>query len=309
MMLQASVQVVLNPQSANGRGGQRSTGLIAALRSRGVQAALHPTRAPGHAVELAHMLAEAGAEIVVAAGGDGTVHDVANGILRAGTATALAVLPLGTGNDFAKVVPGARNVDRALDTIARHRILRFDVGHAAWAGGEEFFINGMGTGIDVEVVRQIKRLPQLPGPLKYLAGLFRALAVYEPVSLRATTGAEVLERTVMMMAVGNGVCQGGGFYLTPHAKPDDGLLELCVIDSLPLWQVPVLLPRVLHGTHGSHPAVLMRPVERVRFEARGAAALYFQLDGELREPPKASWLEVAVRKSALNVVAGVEPNE
>lgn len=303
------VHVVLNPRSANGRNGRRSAALIESLRARGVEATLHLTQAAGHAAELARMIAADGAQMVVAAGGDGTVHDVANGILRAGTTTALAVLPLGTGNDFAKVVPGAKDLKRALDTIAAHRIVRYDAGHAAWHGGSEFFINGMGTGIDVEVVRQITRLPHLPGPVKYLLGLFRALAVYEPVSLRATIGPDVMDRTVMMMAVGNGVCQGGGFYLTPHAKPDDGQLELCVIDSLPMWKVPLVVPRVLRGTHGGHPAVTMRGFEKVRFEARGASSLYFQLDGELREPAGASWLEAEVRKNALNVVVGMGSNE
>jgi diacylglycerol kinase (ATP) len=304
----SSVHVVLNPNSANGRTVRRSDDVLNGLRSRGVHATLHLTNAPGHAVELAHMLAADGADAVVAAGGDGTVHDVANGILRSGSNTALAVLPLGTGNDFAKVVPGARSLKQALDTLANPRIVRFDAGLAAWDGGQEFFINAMGTGIDVEVVRQITRLPRLPGPVKYLAGLFRALAIYDPVSLRASTGTEVLERTVMMMAVGNGICQGGGFYLTPHAKPDDGLLELCVIDSLPMWKVPFVLQHVLRGTHAGHPAVTMRSIQRVRFEARGASSLYFQLDGELRDPAGATWLDVEVRKSALSVVTGTETN-
>jgi diacylglycerol kinase (ATP) len=304
----SSVHVVLNPKSANGRTIRRSDDVLSGLHSRGVHATLHLTNAPGHAVELAHMLAADGADVVVAAGGDGTVHDVANGILRAGSNTALALLPLGTGNDFAKVVPGARSLKQALETIANPRIVRFDAGLASWDGGQEFFVNAMGTGIDVEVVRQITRMPRLPGPVKYLAGLFRALAVYDPVPLRAATSSEVLERTVMMMAVGNGVCQGGGFYLTPHAKPDDGLLELCVIDSLPMWKVPLVLQRVLRGTHAGHPKVTMRSIERVRFEARGASALYFQLDGELREPAGATWLDVEVRKGALSVVTGLETN-
>ena len=300
-MPDTGIHVVLNPTSGGGRAQRRGADLIAQLDRLGVHATLHHTRAPGHGVELAHMLAASGARAVVAAGGDGTIHDVANGILRSGTDTALAVLPLGTGNDFAKVVPGARTLDGALAVIAQPRTVRYDAGHAAWPGGDEFFINAMGTGIDVEVVRQIQKLPALPGAVKYLLGLFKALAVYRPVALTAVIGAERLDRTIMMMAVGNGICQGGGFYLTPAARPDDGRLELCVIDSLPLWKVPPALQRVLRGTHAGHPAVTMRGIERIRFEAQGAGPLYFQLDGELREPPNASWLDVEVRRSAINV--------
>jgi diacylglycerol kinase family enzyme len=170
-----------------------------------------------------------------------------------------------------------------------------------WSTGSEFFVNGMGTGIDVEVVRQIHRLPRLPGPIKYLAGLFQALAVYRPVTLRATFGSEAIEQSVMMFAIGNGICQGGGFYLTPDARVDDGRLELCVVRAIPLWQVALVLPRVLRGTHGSHRVVTMRSFSKLRFDAQGGAPLFFQLDGELREPSGADWLNIEVRPAALSV--------
>lgn len=300
------VHVIINPKSGGGRGGRMSDAIRDALQSRGVRADIHHTTTHGHAAELARGLAAAGADAIVAAGGDGTVHDVANGILRADRPTALGVLPVGTGNDFAKVVPGAATFEAALDVIAQPRLLRYDTGRAWWDGGDEFFVNGMGTGIDVEVVRQILTLPNLPGAVKYLLGLLKALAVYQPISLSAQLNGERLDRTVMMMAIGNGVCQGGGFYLTPQARPDDGRLELCVIDQLPLWRVPAVLPRVLRGTHGGHAAVTMRALDRVRFEAAGPAPLYFQLDGELREPRGARWLDVAVQPGALNVMAAME---
>lgn len=142
----------------------------------------------------------------------------------------------------------------------------------------------------------------MPGGIKYLLGLLRALAVYTPVELGCTLGESSTQHTVMMMAVGNGICQGGGFYLTPKARTDDGRLNLCIIDSLPLWRVPAVLPRVLHGTHENHDAVSTRLAERIRFEARGANPLYFQLDGELREPADGFWLDIEVRPAALRVL-------
>lgn len=301
----SALHVVVNPKSGGGRAG-RGEQIDARLRALGLRPTIHHTEAQGHATDLARNLAQEGADAVIAAGGDGTIHEVANGLLTSGTATALGVIPSGTGNDFAKLVPGAESLGGACAVIARGNLSRFDVGHAAWDGGDEFFVNAMGIGIDVEVVRQIHKLPHLPGPLKYLLGLFRALAVYDPISLTAQLGGERLDRTVMMMAVGNGVCQGGGFYLTPDASPQDERLDLCVVDSIPLWLVPSVLTRVLRGSHTRHASVTMRRFERVRFEANGAAPLYFQLDGELREPPTARWLEINVRKAALNVVAGME---
>lgn len=297
-----AVHVILNPKSGGGRGHRLRGEIERELSARGVDAALHETRAPGHARELASEAARAGARIVAAAGGDGTIHDVANGLLRSGTSAALAVIPAGTGNDFAKIVPGAQTRNDAYDTIARPAFRNFDAGFASWQGGSEFFVNGMGTGIDVEVVRQIMRLPHLPGPIKYLLGLLRALAVYRPATLRARLPGETLERSVMMFAVGNGICQGGGFFLTPHARADDEMLELCVIQYVPLWVVARVLPRVLRGTHAGHWSVTMRSFAKVRFEQVSDGALFFQLDGELREPLGARWLEVEVRPRALPVV-------
>ena len=296
-----AVHVILNPKSGGGRAARLRDEIVRELSARGVDVVLKETRAAGHARELALESAQQGARAVAVAGGDGTIHDVANGLLRSGTRTPLAVIPAGTGNDFAKIVPGANTRAAAYDTIARPFVREFDAGFAEWEGGSEYFVNGMGTGIDVEVVRQIMRIPALPGPLKYLLGLFRALAIYRPVKLRAALPNEILERSVMMFAVGNGICQGGGFYLTPNAQPDDERLELCVVAAIPLWKVPVVLPKVLRGTHGNDPAVTMRSFQRVRFENVGTDPLFFQLDGELREP-NTRWVNVEVRPAALPVV-------
>lgn len=297
-----AVHVILNPKSGGGRAKRLRGEIEHELNARGVNVALHETRAPGHARELAHEAANGGASIVVAAGGDGTIHDVANGLLISGTPAALAVIPAGTGNDFAKIVPGAETIETAYDTLARPTFRKFDAGFARWQDGSEFFVNGMGTGIDVEVVRQIMRTPRLPGPVKYLIGLMRALAVYRPATLRARLPDETLERSVMMFAVGNGICQGGGFFLTPHARADDQKLELCVIQYVPLWVVARVLPLVLRGKHAGHWAVTLRSFERVRFEQVSDGSLFFQLDGELREPGGARWLDVEVRPQALSVV-------
>ena len=300
------VHVILNPKSGGGRASRLRAEIERELSARGVDVVIHATQAPGHAREIAQQLAAAGAPLIAAAGGDGTIHEVANGLLCAGSRVPLAIIPAGSGNDFVKLIPGARKRAGAYDIIARPAFHAFDVGFVQWAGGSEYFVNGMGTGIDVEVVRQILQLPRLPGAIKYLVGLLRALAVYRPVTVRATLPDEVVEHSVMMFAIGNGVCQGGGFYLTPHAQVDDGRLELCVVQAIPLWQVAVVLPLVLRGTHARHPAVLTRGFSRLHFEAVGNAPLFFQLDGELREPPAARWLDIETRPAALCVAVAQE---
>jgi YegS/Rv2252/BmrU family lipid kinase len=299
-----TVAVILNPASGGGAGRRQRALIESGLAERGVSASTFETGASGDALNLARDLAEAGTSVVVAAGGDGTVHEVANGLLRASVEvpSTMGVIPVGTGNDFVKVVPGARTFEQALDTIARGNARSFDVGRVRWHDQDEYFVNGMGTGIDVEVVRQLGRVPQLPGPVKYLVSLIRALLYYKPVNLRAIVDEQRLEQSVMIIAVGNGICQGGGFYLAPEASPSDGQLDVCVVDRLGLPGIARVITRVMRGTQKGDPAVLMRTARSIRFEAADDRPLFFHLDGELREPPGLRSLEIEIVPAALPVL-------
>jgi YegS/Rv2252/BmrU family lipid kinase len=299
-----TVAVILNPASGGGAGRRQRALIESGLAERGVSSSIFETSASGDATSLARDLAEAGTSVVIAAGGDGTVHEVANGLLRAGVeiASTMGVIPVGTGTDFVKVVPGARTLEQALDTIARGKARNFDVGRVGWHDQDEYFVNGMGTGIDVEVVRQLGRVPQLPGPVKYLVGLVRALVYYKPVNLRAIVDEQRLEQSVMIIAVGNGICQGGGFYLAPEASPSDGQLDVCVVDRLSLPGIARVITRVMRGTQKGDPAVLMRTARSIRFETADDRPLFFHLDGELREPPGLRSLDIEIVPAALPVL-------
>ncbi len=306
--------VIVNP--AAGGGASRRTGdtVVRELARRGAESTLHVTRHSGHAPELVHRLVREGVGTVVAVGGDGTAHEVANGILRArdesgdaDTATAtMGVIPAGTGNDFAKLLssPGLDlDRSRSYDTVATGTIRNFDVGRVSWPGGCEYFINGMGTGIDVEVVRQIERLPRLPGFVGYLLGLLRALVRFRPVPIRLRMDGQTIEKRVILIAVGNSDCIGGGFRICPHAVPDDGRFDICMVGDLGAVDIMRTLPRVLRGTHAGLPGVSMADAEVVELEAMNGDPLCIQLDGELREPAGVGVVRVAIEAGALPVLA------
>lgn len=296
-----TLDIILNPTSGGGAGRRARAEIERELTARGVQYRIHETRGPGDARERARALSTPGA-IVVAAGGDGTIHEVANGLLDAGGVATLGLIPVGTGNDFVKVVSGTRKREEAYDTLANGTPRKFDAGVVRWNGGVEHFINGMGTGIDVEAVRQMKRLPQMPGPIKYLVALLRALVYYRPVQLKATFDGSTFEKRVMIIALGNGVCQGGGFYLAPDAAADDGLFDLTVVDELSLVGIAQVLPRILKGTQRGHPKVDMRTGRRLEIRSTDGRPLFFHLDGELREPADATELTVDVMPGVLSVL-------
>lgn len=302
-----AVHVVLNPTSGGGAGLRLRAEVEDLLGTAGRSYVVHTTAGPGHAVQLARSAVAAGAAVVVAVGGDGTAHEVANGLLDAradhpGAATALALLPVGTGNDFAKVIPGALPRARALRTLVDGVPRPHDAGRVHWNGHTEWFVNAMGTGIDGEVVRQLARSRNLPGGIVYLTALVRALLGYRPVPVRVSADGFHFEGRVMTVAAGNGRSVGGAFRLCPQARPDDGLLDVVIIEQIGPLGIARTLPGVLSGRLAGKPGHLAHRTRRLTLELRGAGPHHVQLDGELREVAAPATLEVEVLPGVLPVL-------
>ncbi|HSK20540.1 MAG TPA: diacylglycerol kinase family protein [Longimicrobiales bacterium] len=295
------MRIILNPAARHGAGRRLRTVIERELESRSLDFDVVETEGPGHAVELARAAADAGIRRVVAAGGDGTVHEVANGLMAAaGAPPALGLIPIGTGNDFVKMVPGSATRAQAFETLAGGCESPVDVGVARWDGGLEHFMNAMGTGIDVEVVRQMRRSGWMPGMLIYLTALMRALAHYRPLPIRIVVDGVESTGRIMILAVCNGPSIGGAFLVCPSARPDDGVLDACVVRELPLHRIVRVVARVLRGTHAGQPGVSMHRGTRVTLSVDDGRPLPFQLDGELREA--GGDIEVGLAERRLNVI-------
>jgi diacylglycerol kinase (ATP) len=303
------MRVILNPMARHGAGGRLRSRIEQALHARALTFDLVETEGPGHASELAREAVDAGIHCVVAAGGDGTVHEVVNGVMSSPVNSAtVGLLPIGTGNDFVKMVPGTRNFADAVAALASGHTAPVDVGVARWAGREEYFINAMGTGIDVEVVRQMRRSRMLPGLAIYLAALIRALARYRPLSVAVTTEEGTWTERIMNLAVCNGPSIGGSFRICPDARPDDGVLDVCIIREMSLLRNARMVPRVISGTHRGQPEVTMLRGRRIHLRLPDGRPLLFQLDGELREAADgAAGVVVELAATRLNVVRGSSP--
>jgi diacylglycerol kinase (ATP) len=303
-------RVILNPTAGGGRARRLSEHILVGLERRGIQAEMVATTVPREAVRLGLEAARAGVDLVVATGGDGTIHETANGLLRALAqgvdGPVLGVLPVGSGNDFAKLVGPLEDLDRSMDILVDGEVRRFDAATVAWAGEEKWFINAAGTGIDVEVVRQIlrRRGRSTPGVGRYLSAVLRALVKYEAIPLRIRMDDLVIERETMIIAAANGKCIGGGFWICPQAEPDDGRFDICIVNRVSYLGALRALPLIMRGKHEKHPKVEMYRAKQVDIEALGPDPLFFQLDGELHEPPDARRLEIRIRPAALPVMVG-----
>ena len=281
-------------------------GLAPRLRDRALAAAarhwpgleLLETKGPGDGVRLAAEAARAGVERLLALGGDGTIHEAANGILAAGVAAPppLGVLPSGTGNDFAKIVGTWRlTPEEAIRRLATAEVKRYDVG-SAWG---EVFINSLGIGFDADVAHELRTVRRLRGTAAYALALFRTLRQLRGRTLDVTVGDETWSGSWAALVFGNGPIEGGSFRLTPDARPDDGLLDLCAVTELSVPRLLAVIPTLFWGGHRDFKEVRLRRVTSVTIRSPHEP-LMAHLDGEIRTG--APEMTVSVRAAVLPVL-------
>lgn len=279
--------LILNPVAGHGRVRRKQDALRRALDAASVSYEVRCTEAPGHAVALAHAAAAPG-RAVVAVGGDGTVHEVARGLVEQGGGVPLGVIPMGTGNDFVKTIGMPSTPDAAVDALLRAQLQQVDHGWVRWEEHgqerEQVFVNAVGIGFDARVAYEARAFKRLPGMTGYLAAVFRTLRRW--TSPRATVTAETAEGAsvtlyagaLLLTTVGNGVSSGGAFYLTPHASIQDGVLDACVVAHASPWRILQVLPRALRGQHTAAPEVRMAAVRSLHLRADAPIPLH--ADGE-----------------------------
>jgi len=256
-----TVKVILNPYAGRGRGGKMAGQIEAAFRRHNLPCEIAQTSAPGEAVSLARRARRDGYAIVAAAGGDGTVHEVVNGLAEATpedeTVQGLAVLQTGSGNDFADMVGAARELDAAVRAIRAGNTRTVDLGRVEAFDGRNtlrrYFDNNLGIGFEAQVTVESRKIKRLRGFLIYLWATLRALRAYDQphFEISWTDGAGNERRAakeMLLISIGNSRRVGGGFYLTPDAVMDDGLLDLAFADALSQLGILNLLPKAMTRT-------------------------------------------------------------
>jgi YegS/Rv2252/BmrU family lipid kinase len=238
------------------------------------------THAAGHAVRLAE--GADGYDVVVAVGGDGTVHEVLNGLMHipAETRPRLGLLPTGSGNDTRRALGVPADLAAAAMLLACGEPSPFDVGVC----NGTYFNNSFAAGLDARVTAkaiEYQVTTRRTGLWLYLTALFHVLfkEFYAHDFRIAFDGGPFAETTLLILAANNGRTYGGGFVITPDALPDDGLLEVCAIDPLGLPEALWRLPFVITGKH-----TRMRPVHMSRHSSlviESDGPLPAQIDGEV----------------------------
>lgn len=308
-----TVKVILNPYAGRGRGGKMAGQIEAAFRRHNLTCEIAQTSAPGEAVSLARRARLDGYAIVAAAGGDGTVHEVVNGLAEATpedeTVQGLAVLQTGSGNDFADMVGAARELDAAVRAIRAGNTRNVDLGRVEAFDGRNtlrrYFDNNLGIGFEAQVTVESRKIKRLRGFLIYLWATLRALRAYDQphFEISWTDGAGNERRAakeMLLVSIGNSRRVGGGFYLTPDAVMDDGLLDLAFAGALSQLGILTLLPKAMTrtGLHGQK-AVSFDRLRSAAITARQPVPVH--TDGEILSR-NVEGLTVAVQPGRLQVI-------
>jgi diacylglycerol kinase (ATP) len=270
------VVVVTNPTAGHGRSGSLVGKVAEMLREARIE---HEMRISTSAEELGRLAREAGergARIVAVLGGDGSVHLVANALL--GTGAALAVLPGGTGDDFATSV-AAKKLPDAVRLLIKPKIVPIDVVKLSCGTEILHYVNIAGSGFDSDVNETANGMTLRLGTTgTYLAAVMRTLPKFRPARFSIDVDDERFELDAMLVVVGNAPAYGGGMRVLPAALVNDGLLDICVVTALSTPRFLKAFPRVFRGTHTSHPNVMMLQGTTVRVEADRRVQVY--ADGE-----------------------------
>jgi diacylglycerol kinase (ATP) len=241
--------LILNPVAGKNKGGQAIEKAVLLLQNKGIQVEIQASESPGHATQLAQQFDPSRYDGIVAVGGDGTLFEVLNGLLKKHENFDLPIgqIPVGTGNSFIKDF-GIHTIKDAVEKIAGGKTKKVDVGFFKYPEGEYYFINLLGTGFVANVAHRAGKYKAL-GPLSYVLGVFEEIVQLKPVPLEMTIDGKVYQRDYIFTEICNSTKTGGNMIMAPDAKIDDGLLDIILLNNISKFNLLKVFPQIFKGTH------------------------------------------------------------
>jgi len=251
--------LIYNPTAGKGAAAERIPLTESLLTARGIDYDLRVTQATGHAAQLASEAGRSGYDVVIAAGGDGTVNEVVNGLMLAGDASpTLAVLSIGRGNDFSYGADLPGSLEPCVDVLAAGHSRAMDVGRVT--GGDypqgRYFANGIGVGFDTIVGLEAAKLKRVHGFMAYVIGALRTFIMYpDAPEIRFEHDGGVINKASHEISIMNGKRMGGTFFMAPRSANNDGLFDFFMSDRLTRRDMISLMLRLTKGTQAGHPKI------------------------------------------------------
>jgi diacylglycerol kinase (ATP) len=304
-MMDRKIKLIFNPIANLGRAWTIASSLRPIVCELG-GADWSGTAFPTHATELAARSADEGYDLVVAMGGDGTMHEVLNGLMQipAERRPSLGVVPVGSGNDFAYACGLPSKPDEALRLALTGQPKSVDIGVITDNHDHsEYWANAIGIGFDTIVTLNSRKIKIAQGFGAYFLAVLQALLFqYTPFDLKMTIDGKNWERSLLMLCLMNGKREGGGFHVTPDAKPDDGWFDTLGVDRVSRLRLLKILPEVMNGTQARLPDCHMQQFREI--EINSDRPLYVHADGEITATPQAHVTKLSIKliQNALQVV-------
>ena len=261
------IAIIFNPVAGRGRISRDALHAKIKRHAGAMPFEIAETQSPSQARALARVAISHGATIVAAAGGDGTLGEVLNAVH--GTRARLGVLPMGTGNDFARTLGIGTDLDGAIQILFGNHTRTIDIGRATHGEQSRLFLNIAGCGFDSLVARRINAgrahlfWKHWRGVAAYLAASAIELRRLRAARLRLNLDGELLDTRALLCAIANAKSYGGGMQVAPNAQLDDGLFDICVIQDASKTEFMRAFPSVFKGNHVHHPRVMMRRARKV----------------------------------------------
>lgn len=267
-------KIIVNPISGRCNGAKLTPLIQSTFRDQQINFDLVHTETPWHASALTLEAIKDGYDYVIAGGGDGTVNEVINGFMMARAAgykgAAMGVISVGRGNDFAFSMGIPTDCLAGCNVIIKGDTRKIDVGKVTGGLYPEgrYFGNGVGIGFDAVVGFEAVKLKRLSGFPSYIVAALRTMLLYYNAPLlRVELDEKVIEQPCLMVSTMNGYRLGGGFFMTPESKADDGKFDICLVNKITRLQMLGLIGQFTKGTQGSHPAVSFARSSRVKVTA------------------------------------------
>ncbi len=290
---------IVNPTSGRGKGKRLFEKAKEILDKKGVDYSFAYTEYPFHSRELAHDAIKNGERRIICVGGDGTVNELASQIVEEkrndpDLKIEFGILPFGTGNDLAHALSISENVEDAIDILLAGRVKKMDLGEA----NGKVFANFSGIGFDTDVVENTEKFKKrFSGIIPYLLGVFETLLHLKKLPVRIIADGKEIKRTCLLIAVCNGQYFGGGMKVCPLSNPDDGKLDVCIIEYVSRLQFLTMFPSFVKGKHLKYKQIEYINCEHIRIECEQERVVNY--DGELDSKTP---VEINILKGAIDII-------
>jgi len=284
-MTALKTKIIVNPVAGAKTTYRKWPHISELLQSGGMPFEYQYTEGIGHAIELAREATASGYQFLVAVGGDGTVNEVANGILQSKDSceATIGIISTGTGGDFIRTAGITKDYIKACASICGAKKRMIDVGVAEYMKNGEpcrrYFINSAGIGFDAQTIEAASRLPKIfGGTVPYVLGLLKSVVSYKNKQVDAHIGERCEQKRVLMMVMANGCYFGGGMCIAPKADIYDGLFDVVSVGDINKMELLKTFPKIYKGTHVTHPAVKIERASSV--EINSQEKVFIEADGE-----------------------------